>query len=226
MADIIFTTTQIKYTVDKTLLKKISKFDDIDEMFFNHFQIGRGNSATRLISILHSDATEVEVPVVFYNENDRIKSQKESPIIIIAPVSAGDADDSNYVGGWEQVEYDNNGHTDYKINQKPVYHTFQYRVTCMVDDWRIFRRLSKFIADQIFPEKYGQRVIIVSEGKLAPGVVNRRYIEIVDESKSEDFENNHFQSDVTFQFDIPLHILNWDTAYGIEEVTVNNTITE
>lgn len=149
------------------------------------------------------------VPVVFYNENDRIKSMKKSPFVIVKPTKPRMVEDQVDV---DIVKRRHENEVDWYINNSAVMYDFEYTLTVVADNYTLFSRLQLFIKDYLFPQIRGSRSIVVS---IEDGISNTRPLKIIGENAQEDFENNYFQYDIDLEFRLGLFIKEWQKEFGI-----------
>jgi len=207
--------TLIAYSEDNSKISKVTTVDSIDAIFIETF-------ADRLRLKFNPDSTSntdwYNIPAVFYNENDRLKSLKTNPILIITPLKK--LEDENYSHNdftkLPKPIPNRTDLTDWYINYSAVYYKCSYRVQGHNDIWEWHQRLFTAVKEQVFPKVNGHRTFIASANGTA---LNKRYIYIVDENTIEDFDKGTFQFDVTFEFTIGLFVAEWIEAYGIDKAT-------
>lgn len=154
------------------------------------------------------------IPVIFYNENDRLKTMKESPFIIIKPSVPLAVDD--YIQTDDQIYIPpTNPNDEVLYNAAPTWYELAYTITVGCDVWPLYRRLQTFVKDVLFGLKYGQRRIQTND---IVGVNNYRELIFETENSSEDFERNYFQYDFQFHFRIPLNVQEWTPLPRIHEI--------
>lgn len=165
------------------------------------------------------------VPVYFYHQNDRIEPEnlKNVPFIIIRPMYG--KPDPNQVQVDQVVEpvtADNISQEDidagyqigdHYVNDNPLMYEYVFNVTVVGDDYSLYTHLCTCVKEQIFPRIYGTRSIVISIDPIKGP--HKRRLEMLDENEDVDFENNYFQFDLSFLFDIPLLVNAWRTEYGI-----------
>lgn len=187
-------------------LKSVVQFDDIDINVKRTFEdrIRFANPATGKLQ---------DIPMFFYNENDRIKANKISPFFTLTPMEPMQVEDHVISDmNYKYIQADLKTYT----NNSPVWYEFPYKITLGCDNWSLFRNLSIFMKDVVFPLVYQQRYIIISNDNGE----NRREILITGESKTEDMENNYFQYDLTVTFRLGMYVLAWKDEYPIDSATI------
>lgn len=168
------------------------------------------------------DATYKIIPVIFYNENDRLKTMKESPFLIIKPELPQEVKD--YILTDTQsllLPPDQNPDDNVLYNVAPTWYEFHYTITLGCDEWPLYRRLQTFIKDVLFGLMYGQRRIQTND---QDGDTHYRELILESENSSEDIERNYFQYDLGISFRIPLNVQEWTPVPRIHEfdVTIQN----
>ena len=133
--------TGIEYRADQPSdYQPIQTFADIHETIMNKFK--------DRIRYRGKDGKMTVVPVAFNNENDRLKSNKTSPGIIIG------------FGGFDEVTDD--VRTDLQmqrvldenmiyVNEAPVRYEDKIKITAIATDWDFFVRFCIFLKDVMFP---------------------------------------------------------------------------
>ncbi len=157
------------------------------------------------------------IPVIFYNENDRLKTMKESPFIIVKPSVPLPV--SDYIQTDDQIYIPTvNPNDEVFYNTAPTWYEFAYTITVGCDVWPQYRRLQTFINSVLFGLRYGQRRIQTND---CPGGTNFREIVFENENSSEDFERNYFQYDFQFHFRMPLNVQEWTALPRIDELVLD-----
>lgn len=154
------------------------------------------------------------VPVIFYNENDRLKTMKESPFIKLQPNVPAE-DKSNIRTGTQKAIPSDNPNDEVYYSGAPTWYDMSYTITVGCDTWELYRRLCSFVKDGLFGLTNGQRRIQTND---QCGDTHYRELEIIGENSSEDFERNYFQYDLDIQFKILLNIQEWEGLPRIRTV--------
>ncbi len=162
------------------------------------------------------------VPVIFYNENDRLKSMKESPFLTIKPEVPLQVKDYILTDTQKLLLPEAQNPDDQVLyNVASTWYEFGYTITLGCDEWPLYRRLQTFLKDVLFGLQYGQRRIQTND---QDGDTHYRELVIENETPSEDFERNYFQYDLSINFRIPLNVQEWTPVPRIHdfEITVQN----
>jgi len=204
--------TQLEYNNDNLLLNEITRIDSVSELFMRTFK-------DRLRLKLNG-TDYFNIHVLFYNENERVKTLKESPIIVIRPFPP--IEDLNRQSAYTESIRDG---VDFVSNNAPIAHKFQFRVTALSDTFAVHNSCVTGLQNLVFPKINGQRIICTSLTSN-DGNPDYKYIYITDVVTTEDFQNNYFQADITFDFTMEIYTDEWTDTMSIETLNLNILATD
>lgn len=202
----------------------IQEIEDVDNVFLNMLRVGSDPSESRIRYMNPATNKLDSVPVYFYNENDRLKSNKSDPFIIVRPLDNSIVED-HIRTDMEVLDNPTDEH-GFVTNYSATYIEFSYRVSGVSGVYQNYRRLGTFISELLFPLIRGQRWITVSVSDA--DVENRRHLTAEYEGQSEDFENNNFQTDVQFTFRLAMYTEPWVAEGRIDliRLTIGSSTSE
>jgi len=189
-------------------MPRVTTIESIDDIFMFLFRTDEDPVNSRLRIKNLSTGKIDKIPVFFYNESDRIKSYKNYPFIIIHPFEPHPVED-HIKTDTDKIPHPSTNEKVY-LNENARWHEFAYRVTAVDINFKIYRRLTAFLSEALFPLIHGQRRIMLSVTSAnSKYIYNYRAIEVGEYFKTEDFENNNFQFSLTFTFRVPLYVNAW-----------------
>lgn len=200
---------------ENNLLKPIVTLDDVDIVV-------KQTMSERIRFQTPGNSNFQIVPVIFYNENDRLKTMKESPFIILKPHVPEQVTDYVLTDTQTVIPVDNPDNQVY-YNSAATWYKMAYTITIGCDTWPLYRRLCSFLKDGLFGQIYGQRRIQTND---QDGETHYRELKIESENSSEDYERNYFQFDLDISFEILLNIQEWTSLPRLTDVefTVKNEV--
>jgi len=207
-----------KFYYDKDF-SSLLVYSDIGSIADNINNLYKNRLKTTIVGI--RDHIDINIESVFYHQNDRIKllNEKKSPYIVVKVIEPK-KDDGYTQTHLDQIRiksidplYSNN---DFYENEGANFYKVTFFISAIASEYRLYARLCNAIKELVFPERHGQRIIPIY---YKDNILYNRYLTILDESYSEDFSNNYFQYDISYEFLVPLYTNVWRVVPSIDTIT-------